>query len=112
MARFETLQVRRLEKVNTEALLKAAGQNVKRLMAFGSRGPRRVAQVAALRRPEARCPRRRFHEVRRHRRRALLGRVGPFSTRCTLLGTGVNRARIREPGRLNAPALVLSYLVA
>jgi transposase len=80
---FRRFMLRRLEKVNTEALLKAAGQNVKRLLAFGSRGPRQPAQVAALRRPEARCPRR-FHEVRRHCRRALLGPAGPFSTRCSL----------------------------
>jgi transposase len=79
-------RLRRLEKVNTEALLKAAGQNVKRLLAFGSTGPRRVAQVAALRRPEAGCPGR-FHKVRRHRRRALLGPAGRFSTGCHLLRT-------------------------
>ena len=38
-----------VEKVNTEALLKAAGQNVKRLLAFGTRGPKGSAQVLALR---------------------------------------------------------------
>jgi hypothetical protein len=32
-----------LEKVNAEALLIAAEQNVKRLLAFGYRGPRRAA---------------------------------------------------------------------
>jgi Transposase DDE domain len=87
-------RLRRLEKVNAEALLKAAGQNVKRLLAFGSRGPRRVAQVAALRRPEARCPRRRFHEVRRHRRRAPLGRVGSFSTSWHIPRTPVNKTPV------------------
>jgi Transposase DDE domain len=61
-------RLRGLEKVNTEALMIACGQNVKRLLAFGSRGPRRVAQAAALRRPEA-CCLRKFHGVRRHRRR-------------------------------------------
>jgi transposase len=71
--------LRRLEKVNTEALLKAAGQNVKRLLAFGSRGPRRMAQVAALRRSQARCPGS-IHKVQRHHRRALLGPAGRFST--------------------------------
>src|SRR5215208_6486665 len=60
-------RLRRLEKVNTEALLKAAGQNVKRLLAFGSRGPRRMAQVAALRRSQARCPGS-IHKVQRHHR--------------------------------------------
>jgi hypothetical protein len=44
-------RLRRLEKVNAEALLIAAGQNVKRLLTFGERGPRRPAQVAALRQP-------------------------------------------------------------
>jgi transposase len=58
-------RLRRLEKVNSEALMVASGQNVKRLLAFGSRGPRRPAQVAALRRPEA--GRRGFHEIRKHR---------------------------------------------
>src|SRR5215208_4053440 len=46
-------RLRRLEKVNTEALMIASGQNVKRLLTFGTRGPRRPAQVAALRRAEA-----------------------------------------------------------
>jgi hypothetical protein len=39
-------RLRRLEKVNVEVLMVASGQNVKRLLAFGSRGPRRPAQVA------------------------------------------------------------------
>jgi hypothetical protein len=69
---------RLLEKVNTEALMVASGQNVKRLLAFGSKGPRRPAGVAALRRPEAeRCG---FHEVRRHREGYLWGTARPFST--------------------------------
>jgi transposase len=60
-------RLRRLEKVNAEALLKAAGQNIKRLLAFGTRGPKGSAQVLALRQPapnphEFRC-------VRRHRQR-------------------------------------------
>lgn len=49
MRRF---RLRRLEKVNTEALMTAAGQNVKRLLKFGGRGPSRSAQAAALRPPE------------------------------------------------------------
>jgi hypothetical protein len=32
-----------LEKVNAEALLIAAGQNVKRVLTFGKRGPKRLA---------------------------------------------------------------------
>jgi transposase len=62
---FRRFRLRRLEKVNSEALMMACGQNVKRLLAFGTRSPRRPAQVAALRRPEAgRCG---FHEVWGHR---------------------------------------------
>jgi transposase len=60
-------RLRRLEKVNVEALLIAAGQNVKRLLVFGERGPRREAQVAALR-PPASNPYE-FCGVRRHRNR-------------------------------------------
>jgi hypothetical protein len=39
--------------VNTEALLIASGQNVKRLLAFECRRPKKLAQVAALRPPAA-----------------------------------------------------------
>jgi transposase len=42
-------RMRRLEKVNIEALLIAAGQNIKRLVAARNRGPWKLAQVAALR---------------------------------------------------------------
>src|SRR5215211_1755134 len=42
---------RRLEKVNIEALLIASGQNAKRLLAFGGRRPKKLAQAAALRPP-------------------------------------------------------------
>jgi hypothetical protein len=50
MRRF---RLRRLEKVNIEALLIASGQNVKRLLAFGGRRPKKLAQAAALRSPSA-----------------------------------------------------------
>ena len=43
-------RLRTLEKVNAEALLIGAGQNIKRLLTYGQRGPKRPAQVAALRR--------------------------------------------------------------
>lgn len=52
MRRF---RLRRLEKVNMEALMIAAGQNVKRLLGFGNRGPGRMAQAAALRLPGESC---------------------------------------------------------
>ena len=57
MRRF---RLRTLEKVNMEALLIASGQNVKRLLDFGGRGPKRPAQAAALRRPAAA-----IHEISR-----------------------------------------------
>jgi hypothetical protein len=46
-----------LEKVNIEALLIASGQNIKRLVAARDRGPRKLAQAAALRPPDpvSRC---------------------------------------------------------
>ena len=49
--------MRRLEKVNIEALLIAAGQNIKRLVVARDRGPRKLAQMAALRPPDrmSRC---------------------------------------------------------
>jgi hypothetical protein len=76
---FRRFRLRRLEKVNTEALMIASGQNVKRLLAFGTRGPRRPAQVAALRRPETgRCG---FRERRGHGERRPRGPARPFSTR-------------------------------
>jgi transposase len=48
MRRF---RLRRLEKVNIEALLIASGQNVKRLLSFGGHRPKKLAQAAALRLP-------------------------------------------------------------
>jgi transposase len=48
MRRF---RLRRLEKVNIEALLIASGQNVKRLLAYGCQRPKKLAQAAALRLP-------------------------------------------------------------
>ena len=53
MRRF---RMRTLKKVNAEALMTATGQNVKRLLAFGRRGPKKVAQAAALRPPARPCP--------------------------------------------------------
>jgi hypothetical protein len=55
MRRF---RLRRLEKVNIEALLIASGQNVKRLLVFRGRRPKKLAQAAALRPPTTPC-----HEI-------------------------------------------------
>jgi transposase len=48
MRRF---RLRRLWRVNVEALVTAAGQNIKRLLDFWGRGPRKLAQAQALRPP-------------------------------------------------------------
>jgi transposase len=59
-------RLRTLENVNAEALLIAAGQNIKRLLTYGHRGPRRGAQVVALRRPALDSYK--FCGVRKHRK--------------------------------------------
>lgn len=46
------LRLRMLKRANAEILIIAAGQNIKRLMSFGDRGPRKLAQAMALRPPE------------------------------------------------------------
>ena len=51
--RMRRFRLRSLRRVNAEALLVAAGQNIKRLLSFGGRKPRKPAQVAALRPPAA-----------------------------------------------------------
>jgi Transposase DDE domain len=72
-------RLRRLEKVNGEALMTAAGQNVKRrLLTFGRKGPRRPVQVASLRVPEA--ARRSPHRTPLPLRNANFRRSEPFST--------------------------------
>jgi transposase len=75
MRRF---RLRRLEKVNAEALLIAAGQNVKRLLTFGTRRPRRESQAAALGAP-MRPP---SHAVRAARK-YFGGRGAPFERSAT-----------------------------
>jgi hypothetical protein len=65
---LRSFRLRRLEKVNIEALMIASGQNLKRLLTFGMRGPKGPAQVAALRQESAPDPHG-FCGVRRHRKR-------------------------------------------
>ena len=85
-------RLRRLEKVNSEALMIASGQNLKRLLSFGAKGPRRPAQVAALRRPEA--GRLELYEaIRGHRWRCAWPQRARFSTRCYLPRTPVNKGK-------------------
>jgi transposase len=57
---LRTFRLRRSEKVNIEALMIASGQNIKRLVAARERGPRTLAQGAALRTPDP-VSRRRSH---------------------------------------------------
>ena len=85
---------RRLKKVNIEALMVAAGQNIKRLVGASRRGPRSLPQAAALHFPEplfssSRCCARKRHRcvLRRRRRR--------FSTRWVVFETDVTEVRGR-----------------
>jgi hypothetical protein len=72
MRRF---RLRRLWRVNVEALVTAAGQNIKRLLAFWGRGPRELAQAQALR-PGAPTSSANGRLLRSHRRRSIpLSRV-------------------------------------
>jgi transposase len=68
MRRFRT---RTLKKVNTEALMIAAGQNLKRLLAYRGSGPKKLAQAATLQVPSrllSELAHRRFSDHRRKRR--------------------------------------------
>jgi transposase len=76
MRRF---RLRRLEKVNIEALLTATGQNVKRLLLYGGSRPKTPAQVFALR-PSAPTQREPRHVRRRHSVRGFRRPAGHFST--------------------------------
>lgn len=77
--------MRRLEQVNVEALLIGAGQNIQMLLAYGHRGPKRPAQVAALRRPAPNpyesC------SVRRHRNKRFRRPARFFNRLASLLGS-------------------------
>jgi transposase len=83
---MDRFRLRRLMKVNIEALTVATGQNMKRLVASSSgQGPKPVAQAVTLRLPKpsfsnSRCRSQRHHRcIPRHTRRG-------FSTPCLVLG--------------------------
>lgn len=76
MRRF---RLRTLRGVNIEAMLIAAGQNIKRLLTFRGKGPRHLAQVAALR-PPAPTSLADSRLARSHRRRSRR-LLASFSTR-------------------------------
>jgi hypothetical protein len=89
MRRF---RLRRLEKVNIEALLVASGQNVKRLLDFGGRRLKKLAQAATLRPPIATS--RKIGIIRKHRSlyswrptRVFFKWLGPFWNTPTSLKT-------------------------
>lgn len=89
---MDRFRLRRLWKVNIEALLIAAGQNIKRLLAFGSRRPRRMAQAAALR-PSGLPPIQPGRRGLGHRRCKYAPRPELFSTGCFI----PLRVRARKP---------------
>jgi Transposase DDE domain len=85
MRRF---RLRRLEKVNIEALLIASGQNVKRLLTFEGHRPRKLAQVAALHPPVATDHR--IGRVRQHRSSRSWRPTKAFFNKLSSLGNSVN----------------------
>jgi transposase len=82
MRRFRT---RMLDKVNAEALMTATGQNIKRLLAFGHRGPKKSAPAVALRPPDRLLPDLAHRAFRDHRRKRRI--VLRFSTRWSVFDT-------------------------
>jgi transposase len=85
---MERMRLRTLERANCEVLITASGQNVKRLLKFGGRGPRRPAQVAALRLP-MRPPFRLDHRRHPPTRRVVCPAPWRFSTSCGFLGSSL-----------------------
>ena len=83
MRRF---RLRRLEKVNIEALLIASGQNVKRLLTFGGHRPKKPAQAAALR-PPTPIVGYEISRAREHRSTRFGGQRRSFSTRWVVFDT-------------------------
>ena len=79
----------------------ASGQNVKRLLDFGARGPSRPAQVAVLRQPETDHPG--FHRVRAHQREMHLAPNGTFFNRLTPPLQHQLDSFVAGPGRSSSP---------
>jgi transposase len=80
MRRF---RMRTLEKVNTEALMIASGQNIKRLLAFGGSAPKKLTRGVALRPPGRLLPHLAHRRFRYHRRKrgidpTLFNKLGRF----------------------------------
>jgi transposase len=103
--RMRRFRLRTSEKVNVEALLIAAGQNIKRLLAFGKRGPRRPEQVAALRRPAPNPDE--YCDARRHRNRRFRRPARVFQQAEMFSAT---QPQVKRAGVLSVPALASSCL--
>ena len=76
-------RTRTLDKVNAEALMTATDQNIKRLLAFGHRGPKKSAQAVSLRPPDRLLPDLAHRAFRDHRRKRRI--VLRFSTRWVVM---------------------------
>lgn len=90
---MDRMRLRMLQRVNAEVLVCAAGQNIKRLLAAKSRGPKKLAQAAALRPPERPL----IHPIHRTGRGCYWSSLSPtrrFSTRPFALGRWVNNQRL------------------
>ncbi len=81
MRRF---RLRTLWRVNAEAMVTAAGQNIKRLLTFSGKGPRKLAQVEALR-PPAPTPSANSRLLQGSHRRRSAPLLARFSTGWTVL---------------------------
>jgi hypothetical protein len=93
MRRFRT---RTLAKTNAEALTIAAGQNVKRLLSFEGRRPKKLAQAAALRLPtRPRYPPRPPQTQGLHRRKQC--QAPPLFNRLERFLSNGRRSRLRRP---------------
>lgn len=99
---MDRMRLRMLQRVNAEVLVCAAGQNIKRLLAAKSRGPKKLAQAAALRPPERPL----IHPIHRTGRGCYWSSLSPtrrFSTRPFILGSsrlqGLRFRRGNDHGR-------------
>ena len=90
MRRF---RLRTLRRVNAEALLIATGQNIKRLLTFWGREPRKLAQAQALR-PPAPTPSANSRLLQGSHRRRSTPLLARFSTGWDVLRSSLKTARI------------------
>jgi transposase len=90
MRRF---RLRTLPRVNAEAMVIATGQNVKRLLTFSGRGPRKMAQAQALR-PPAPTPSANSRLLKGSHRRRSTPLLARFSTGCSLPRIRVNKRKV------------------